>query len=198
MTPRKIDFAKRVELLQRCLDEADATLTVLAEERKHFALAAVEADPKALKQIGQLDADAAKLHREKETLLDAIEQLKQQQRDSEAEAAKLERQRREAAARQLADAVLKVSGEIDDALNTLHSMFEQRSRLLHELADTKIVEAGYLQRLHRRFIATSAARAAQLQQFIEIEHVAPGQVRSLADAAAGLRGPLTASVGEAA
>jgi ABC-type transporter Mla subunit MlaD len=189
-----MNFAAKITDFSRRIADIDAKLAELAGKRREYAYGAADNNTASLKAIEALDQKADALNRERKTLLDATEQADRLLREQEAEAAKQDRERRERQARVSADAVLEVSAQIDAAMVALRALFERRSALLRELADTKIVAANYLLRLHQKFGPTCAARKAGLERYVSIEHVPVPNIATLSDSTRGLAGPLSAAV----
>jgi hypothetical protein len=192
------DYAARADLLRQRLAEIEDKLALLIERRKAFALDAVSQDKPALIAIEKIDTEAAALRRERDTASDAIEHLERLQREQLTEKERRERERREAEARKLADAVLAQNAEIDTAFGKLRQLFEQRAVLLRQLGNTQTIPSTLILRMFQRFAPTCAARKAGLQDFLSLEFVPVGQIKTLLESNKFLSGPLTAAVEEEA
>jgi hypothetical protein len=192
------DYAARADLHRRRLAEIDPQLAALAQRRKQFALGALDNDKPSLRGIEQIDCEAETLRRERDTLNAAIEHLERLQREQLAENERRERERREAEARKLANAIVAQNAEIDTAFGKLRQLFEQRAVLLRHLGDTQTIPSTLILRMHQRFGPTCAARKAGLHDFLSLEFVPVGQIRSLVESNNFLSGPLTAAVEEEA
>jgi hypothetical protein len=182
---------KRAQLIQGA-NAASAHLNTLCERRKQFALAASDGDASAIDAISAIDKDADKLLAEQATLAQAIEQVERQRQEAAADAEQQDRLAREKEARQVADATLKVTLEIDATMGDLRKRFETRANLLGQLGRTDCFPPHLLQRYAQKAGPTSAVKANGLDKFIAIEFVGNAHVQTLAEASGALRGDLKA------
>ena len=182
---------RATELATRATDVA-ARLDVLYARRRELSLAAAENDRTALKQIESIDAEASKLLAQQATLTDAVRLAEEQDRARVAGRGAADRQKHLAEAAKIASAALKVSAEIDGQLVALTRAFERRAKLLAELSRTGCLLGPHVsQRYLSKTAGSAAARAAGLDRFINIEHVAPAHQRTLSETSSVLRNELT-------
>jgi hypothetical protein len=179
-----------VNLTHRAADVA-ARLAKLYEQRRALALDTAEGNKSALRQIAAIDVEAAELVGEQATLLSAVESAEEIDRAQQAARERDERKAHEAAARRTADAVLKLTVEIDAAMDDLRKQFERRATLIRELGKTGAVAGNLIQRFLGKAGPTSAMKAHGLDRHVAIEFVGAGHVQTLAESNSLLRGPLT-------
>jgi chromosome segregation ATPase len=185
------NYTERVSELTRRVADIDARLKRLTERRNHLAVSAAEGNKGSIKSIAELDDEADGLHKERQTLSAAIEQIADLQRKQEAEIARKDREKREAEARKIADSVMAMNEKIDDAMVQLAGLFQERANLIHQLGKMRVMSSTTILTMSQRHSPTAAARAAGLHKFIEIDHVSPGLIRPLAEGAGGLHKRIT-------
>ena len=181
-----MNYAAKIARFEQRAAEIEGKLNNLSERRKAFALGAVEGNKTSLKAIQDIDCEADDLRHERETLTAAIEQARQLQHDQEAEISRKDRESRLGEARKIADSVLTLNMEIDSAMKTMRQMFERRANLVRQLGGIGVIDPSLILRMLQRLGPTCAARKAELNRYISIEHVPPHQLRPLAESAAGL------------
>ena len=173
-------YSDKIEEFHRRISDIAAKLTGLADKRRSYSLAAASGDPRALKQVGEVDWELDALRKEQQTINSAIETAtaleKQHELDAEAEA----RRAREGAAYKAARAVCTINLELDQELIRLREAFERRAVLLKALGDTNAVDLGLIARLSNRSNATSAAQLAGLNRFLNLEMTPTASMRPLA------------------
>jgi hypothetical protein len=101
------------------------------------------------------------------------EQLELEQETAE------EKRKKEIAAKQHADAIIALHGEIDTALIKLRDLFVRRKECLQALAETSIVDHSVINRISAKGVASAAACHVGLHRFLPLEVVAPSSFRPL-------------------
>jgi hypothetical protein len=186
-----IDASNRASALAARVAAIGTQLDKLYGERRALALSAADGDKVALKQIETIDTAAAKLLAEQVTLIAAVEQAEEIDRERLAEREQADRQHHEAAARKTADAVLKVNADVDTALLALTKLFEKRAALIRDLTKTGCLPPNLGQRFLAKGGPTGAAKKAGLDKHIALEFTANAHATTLTEANGFLRGPLT-------
>ena len=176
--------------------DPEQRLAAIQSQKQTLAPAMLKQDKAALKRWEELDAEAAQLRRHGELQEMALREQHRLAAEQEAEAAQLERKKREAAATQEASIILDADKHIDELLAKLSDMFQRRRRAATVLQATRVVAPTLIFRLMQRQGATRAAHAAGLRDFIAVEPVMPAHVQKLADVDAWLAKPLTLAADE--
>jgi hypothetical protein len=181
---------KTVELANRAT-AVSARLDALYARRRELSLAAAEGDKNALKQIENIDTEVRELTATKLMLRDAVLLSQEQDRERQAEREQQDREKHLAEANRVATAALKATEQIDATMVALRKQFEHRAELISQLSRTGCLPSHLSFRFFGRTAGNAAARAAGLDAFLDIAHVAPAHRIPLAETCAILRNPLT-------
>jgi hypothetical protein len=175
------DYASKIQEFNRRISDIAAKLTGLADRRKSYSLAAAEGDTRALKQIGDVDFEEGALIREQKTLSSAIETAQALEKQHALEAQAAEEHARQVEAYSAARGIITIHEEIDLALIHLREMFERRSVILKSLGNIGVVDPSLLMRLSNKSGPTSAAHAAGLNKYLNMDMVPNVSQRPLSD-----------------
>jgi hypothetical protein len=173
-------FTDRIGLFRQRAADITTKLASLADQRKDYALDAVEQKPSALKSIADLDHEAESLRKEEQTLNCAIELAEARQRQEVLDLEQQKRRQREVEAHNHAQAIAALNCEIDEVLVQLRAIFERRASLLVGLARTELVDPTFVARFGNKAGATRAACCAGLHRYLALETVAPSSMVPLA------------------
>jgi hypothetical protein len=165
-------YADKIEEFHRRISDITAKLTGLADKRKEYAFAAAS---------GDIDFETESLKKEEQIVASAIETAQAFERQHALEARQTEEHSRQVEAYSAARGVVTLNEEIDLALIHLREMFERRAIVLRSLGNTATVDPALLMRLANRAGPTSAAHAAGLGKFLNLDMVPVVSQRPLAD-----------------
>jgi hypothetical protein len=174
-------YSDKIQEFHRRISDIAAKLTGLADKRKSYSLAAASGDPRALKQVGEVDWELDALRKEQQTITSAIETATALEKQHELEATAAEEHSRKIEAHKSAQAVAAINTELDALLVQLRECFERRALHLRSLSNTGIVDPNLIMRLTNRAGPTSAAHAAGLGRHINLDMVPVVAQRPLAD-----------------
>jgi hypothetical protein len=189
-------YADKIASLRERLHDVSKQLASLTDRRKSFALAAVEGDAQALKQIGDVDFETDALRKSAATLGSALETAQALERQHELEAQQAEQQAFQRTAREHAQAIIATHAALDALLIQLRECFERRALHLRALGNTGVVDPGLIMKLCNRAGPTSAAHHAGLGRHLNLEMVPNVSQRPLADSNSVLSGIGTKSNGK--
>jgi hypothetical protein len=175
-------YADKLAEFHQRLTDIGAQLAGLADRRKQHSLAAASGDKTAAGQITALDAEAASLHKEEQTLASAIETAQALERRAQQEAEARERREREVEAHRIAQAVIALNCELDQAMLALRQLWERRQALLAELGNSNVADLGFVMRLSHKSGANAAAAYAGLTKYFAMEMTPNSAVRPLSTA----------------
>jgi hypothetical protein len=174
-------YADKINEFNRRIADIASKLASLGDKRKSYSLAAASGDARALKQVGEVDWELDALRKEQQTLNSAVETAEALERQSELEVKAEEDRARQQDAYRAARGVVSLNEEIDLALKTMREMFERRAVILKSLANTGVCDPNLVMKLASRSGPTSAAHAAGLGKFVNLEMTPVVAQRPLAD-----------------
>jgi hypothetical protein len=133
----------------------------------------------ALKKADRLEQRMTELRRERTLSVLAQKKVQEEeQAEADAEVAE-EKRKKQVAAKQHADAIIALHGDIDTALLKLKDLFVRRRECLQSLAETAIVDHSVINRISAKGVASAAACHVGLHRFLPLEVVAPSSFRPL-------------------
>jgi hypothetical protein len=174
-------YSDKIEEFHRRISDIAAKLTSLGDKRKSYSLAAASGDPRALKQVGEVDWELDALRKEQQTLNSAVETALALEKQHELEAKAAEDRARQIEAHKSAQAVAGINVELDSLLVQLRECFERRALALRSLSNTNTVDPNLIMRLTSRAGPTSAAHNAGLGRHMNLDMVPVVAQRPLAD-----------------
>jgi hypothetical protein len=180
----------RLAELNRRITEIDEALLVLNSEFSSMATAFSTGDKEALREAERHEQKVAWLRRERALAVKAGEQVLQQAKEEALAAEAEQRQSLLAKARELADALAALGGEIDAQLLHLRQTLERRANLLRELAMTEVANTVVV-KLQGKGPVNRALAAVGLHKFIDFSTPSPGSFLPLTNS-----NVLLASVGK--
>jgi hypothetical protein len=153
--------------------EIDVEVANLDREFANLAGAFDVGDKAALKRADTIETQANALRREKAILIARTHNLHVQRQAEAKQAEEQERNQRLVQAKQVADAVAEANVEADRAFVALREQLERRATALRALANTGMVDSGFVNKLAGKPCVTRAACFHQLHRHIAMENVAP-------------------------
>jgi hypothetical protein len=167
-------FEDKQGALQSRIEAIDGEIGQIGEQFEQLAQQFASVDRIAsLKAAAALETRLTGLRQEKALALKAQAHCTAEQLQASADEVDKQRRVVAAEARQLADGVCLLNGEIDAFLAKLRQMFERRAALLHQLAATGIANSTTVTKLQGKQAITRACCAHGLHKFIALEMVAP-------------------------
>jgi hypothetical protein len=175
-------YSDKIEEFHRRISDIAAKLTGLADKRRSYSLAAASGDPRALKQVGEVDWELDALRKEQQTINSAIETATALEKQHELEAKLAEDRARRVEAHKCASTVATINVELDTLLVQLRECLERRAIHLRSLSNTGVVDPNLIMRLSNKAGPTAAAHLAGLGRHINLDMVPNVSQRCLADA----------------
>jgi hypothetical protein len=172
----------RIADLEAKLAAIAEAIAMLPFRRKQHALAAVEGDADARRQIEQIDTEGTDLQRQLQLTSAALEEAERLDRQHMDKESAIEKARREAEAKKIGSALITANIEIDAMLVQVREAFERRERMINELRAAGGCDARQAFRLASREAVSAAFYAARLHQHAAFEPVGVQQIRPLASA----------------